>query len=235
MRAATRAVTRASTARRATARRAVRTTARARVADGADGDATRRFVAPTEGATATLAAALARVTRAGDVVCLAGDVGAGKSAFARAFTRAATGDGAMDVPSPTYVVQQRYARARDDGVDVDHYDLYRLRDAAEIEGMVDLGESATRAVVVVEWAERLGRSTPKTRLEVRMRALRGDETATGEVVRGAPDAADAAEDAEGEDEDVDAAYVDDAARSVRFVGFGGDWAERIARISLERE
>jgi tRNA threonylcarbamoyl adenosine modification protein YjeE len=171
------------------------------------------------------------------VICLRGDVGAGKSAFARAFTRAATGDDGLDVPSPTYLVQQRYdAREGSDGgrgMRVHHYDLYRLRDASEIEAMVDLEESAESAVSVLEWSERLGRLTPETRLEVRVRAIGAGERACGEVVDDSGETASEEGDEEGdeEEEETDAAYVDVAARSFRFVGFGGDWADRIARIS----
>jgi len=220
---------RARARRRIAARRAARD----------DGDAARRFVAPNESATAKIARALARVAREGDVICLRGAVGAGKSAFARAFVRAATLDASRDVPSPTYLVQQRYDVDDDDdatrgGKSVHHYDLYRLRDEAEIEAMVDLRESAARAVSVVEWSERLGRLTPETRLEVRVRAIERGEDAEGEVVDGSDEAGDETEEEEEEDdeeEEVDAAYVDVAARSIRFVGFGGDWADRIARVS----
>ena len=175
------AIPRARARRRIAARRAARD----------DGDAARRFVAPNESATAKIARALARVAREGDVICLRGAVGAGKSAFARAFVRAATLDASRDVPSPTYLVQQRYDVDDDDdatrgGKSVHHYDLYRLRDEAEIEAMVDLRESAARAVSVVEWSERLGRLTPETRLEVRVRAIerrRGRARARSSMVR----------------------------------------------------
>ena len=229
-----RARRRAFAPRRASPRRA---STRAGAGARDDGDGGRRFVAPSEGATAALARALARVAREGDVICLRGDVGAGKSAFARAFTRAATGDDGLDVPSPTYLVQQRYdAREGSDGgrgMRVHHYDLYRLRDASEIEAMVDLEESAESAVSVLEWSERLGRLTPETRLEVRVRAIGAGERACGEVVDDSGETAseEGDEECDEEEEETDAAYVDVAARSFRFVGFGGDWADRIARIS----
>jgi hypothetical protein len=49
--------------------------------------------------------------RAGDVICLHGDVGAGKSAFSRAFVRAVARDPYLEVPSPTYLLQQIYGGA----------------------------------------------------------------------------------------------------------------------------
>jgi hypothetical protein len=75
--------------------------------------------------------------------------------------------------------------------------------------------------------------TPETRLEVRVRAIGAGGRACGEVVDDSGETASEEGDEEGdeEEEETDAAYVDVAARSFRFVGFGGDWADRIARIS----
>ena len=203
------------------------------------------YVCEDERATERLARALAGACRAGDVLCLRGRVGAGKSAFARAFVRATFGDATMDVPSPTYLVQQRY-----EGVvgsagaggrttpppttrEVHHYDLYRLSDEEEIRAMVDLDESVNRATSLIEWSERLGRLTPSERLDVYVSVAEKD--ATGVVVRGDADEDDEEDDDEvydDDDDEVDEAYVDKAHRSYRFVPNGGDWESRLAALKV---
>ena len=202
----------------------------------AGGEEGRTVVAETEAGTRAAARALAAASRLGDCVCLRGGVGVGKSAFARAFVRAVCEDETMDVPSPTYLVQQRYEGR--DGREVHHYDLYRLRDESEVEAMVDLGESARRATTLFEWSERLGTLTPRERLEVYVRAAEAGETFGDDVERaeGAEnEARDEDEEARDEDhdDDVDDAYVDNAARVFRFVAIGGDWASRLASVRFD--
>ena len=209
-----------------------------RLSASASSSSTRTVVAEDEDATRAVARALAAASRTGDCVCLRGAVGAGKSAFARAFVRAVCEDETMDVPSPTYLVQQRYEGR--DGREVHHYDLYRLRDEGEVEAMVDLGESARRATALFEWSERLGTLTPRERLEVYVRAAEAGETFGDDVERaeGAETVAcddDDDDEAYGhdEDDDVDDAYVDNAARVFRFVAIGGDWASRLASVRFD--
>jgi tRNA threonylcarbamoyladenosine biosynthesis protein TsaE len=202
------------------------------------------YVCEDERATERLARALAGACRAGDVLCLRGRVGAGKSAFARAFVRATFGDATMDVPSPTYLVQQRYegvvgsAGAGAGGRttppttrEVHHYDLYRLSDEEEIRAMVDLDESVNRATSLIEWSERLGRLTPSERLDVYVSVAEKD--ATGVVVRGGAEEDDEEdEEVYDDDDEVDEAYVDKAHRSYRFVPNGGDWESRLAALKV---
>jgi len=120
------------------------------------------FDAPDEGATQALAAALAVSLRPGDVVCLRGDLGAGKTAFARAAIRALTGDPDEEVPSPTFTLVQTYATPRGT---VWHFDLYRLPGPEEV---YELGwEDATvDGIVLVEWPDRLGWLLPARRIDV---------------------------------------------------------------------
>ena len=102
-----------------------------------------------DAATATLGLTLARTLQPGDIVVLEGDLGAGKTALARAVIRTLAGDATMDVPSPTFALVQPYDTARGP---VLHADLYRLGDPREVDelGLVDNPE----AIVLVEWAER---------------------------------------------------------------------------------
>lgn len=122
-----------------------------------------RRVLPTLEATEALAALVAALARPGDAVLLAGDLGAGKSAFARAFLRAAAGDAGLEVPSPTFTLVQSYETAR--GV-VHHFDLWRLDGPG---ALAELGwDEMIRDIVLVEWPDRLGDLWPEGALEVRL-------------------------------------------------------------------
>ena len=82
---------------------------------------------PDEAATAALAHRLAPALAAGDVLALRGDLGAGKTAFARSLIRALVGDDETEVPSPTFTLVQTYDTATGAGdAPVWHFDLYRL-------------------------------------------------------------------------------------------------------------
>ncbi len=102
-----------------------------------------------DAATEALGRELAAELNPGDLVILEGDLGAGKTALARAIIRALAGDQSMDVPSPTFALVQPYDTARGP---VLHADLYRLGDPREVDelGLLDNAQ----AVVLVEWAER---------------------------------------------------------------------------------
>lgn len=115
---------------------------------------------PDEAATAALAARLAALARPGDVIALKGELGAGKTAFARAFIRAR--GGGEDVPSPTFTLVQVYELG---DAAVWHFDAYRLRDPDEA---WELGiEDAFRdGISLIEWPERLGALVPRQRLEI---------------------------------------------------------------------
>jgi tRNA threonylcarbamoyl adenosine modification protein YjeE len=99
--------------------------------------------------TEHLAAALARVARRGDVLALDGPLGAGKTAFARAFIRALMGP-AEEVPSPTFTLVQSYDAP---GFTIWHVDLYRLEDAGELDEL-GLDEAFASGVTLIEWPAR---------------------------------------------------------------------------------
>jgi tRNA threonylcarbamoyladenosine biosynthesis protein TsaE len=119
-------------------------------------------------ATRQLAARLAAVARPGDLLCLVGDLGAGKTQFAKGF---AVGLGITDtVSSPTFVLMAEYeGRLR-----LFHLDLYRIDDAADALAGGLLDERQLEGVTLVEWAERLGRALPVSRLDVMIDGT-GDE------------------------------------------------------------
>jgi len=109
----------------------------------------RRFEAPTLADTQALAARLAAHLRAGDVVFLRGDLGAGKTAFAAGVLRALGHVGA--VKSPTFTLVEPYELA---AATLYHFDLYRLQDAGELELLGVRDYFAGEAVCLVEWPER---------------------------------------------------------------------------------
>ena len=127
------------------------------------------FFLPDEAATERLGAALARRLRPRDVVALQGGLGVGKTTLARAMLRAASGDPALIVPSPTFTLVEIYDTPA--GV-FWHFDLYRLE---EPEQVFELGWEEARAdgTALVEWAERLGALLPSERLTVTL-SLEGD-------------------------------------------------------------
>ncbi len=116
---------------------------------------------PDERATAALARRLAPLLRAGDVVALNGQLGAGKTAFARALIRALAGDD-EDVPSPTFTLVQSYDAS---GGRIYHFDLYRI---AHPDELIEIGweEALSDGIVLVEWPHRAGPLLPARRLEV---------------------------------------------------------------------
>jgi tRNA threonylcarbamoyladenosine biosynthesis protein TsaE len=113
-----------------------------------------------EEATAALAARIAALARPGDVIALEGELGAGKTTFARAFIRAR--GNTEEVPSPTFTLVQLYEIG---DVPIWHFDLYRLRDPEEA---WELGiEDAFRdGISLIEWPHRLGNLLPSRRLRI---------------------------------------------------------------------
>lgn len=112
-------------------------------------------------ATEALAARIAPLLRARDVVTLQGDLGAGKTAFARALLRELGVVG--EIPSPTFTLVQTYD-ARD--FPVAHFDLYRLKSADELEE-IGFADALADGAAIVEWPERAPSFMPKDRLALR--------------------------------------------------------------------
>jgi len=135
---------------------------------------TRRLALADEAATTVAAAALARTLRPGDVVLLAGPLGAGKTTFARAVIRTLT-SADEEVPSPTFTLVQTYETTAGP---LWHFDLYRLCDPEEV---FELGweDAVTGGIVLVEWPDRLGRLCPARRLELTLEPAAGADTETG--------------------------------------------------------
>ncbi len=126
------------------------------------GPLAREVAVPDPEAMRALGTVLARVAAAGDLVCLFGELGAGKTQFAKGF---GAGLGVTDiVSSPSFVLMAEYGGR----LPLFHIDLYRLAGggAALADGLLD--ERQADGVTLIEWADRLGPGLPAVRLDVRI-------------------------------------------------------------------
>jgi tRNA threonylcarbamoyladenosine biosynthesis protein TsaE len=111
--------------------------------------------------TAHLGRWLSGCLRPGDTVLLQGPIGSGKSHFARSVIQSWLGR-PEDVPSPTFTLVQTYGEG---DTEIWHADLYRLSHPDEV---IELGldDAFGRAVCLIEWPERLGRTAPALALHI---------------------------------------------------------------------
>lgn len=201
-----------------------------------------RLLVRSEDGMRSIATILATQTnlRPGDVYCLYGDVGAGKSVFSRAFIRAVMEDPYLAVPSPTYLLQNIYD---DMDVPIHHFDLYRLPAASSQHELarLDLPSSFARAVSLVEWAERLGAQVPPERLSIHIAVAQGQERMQGSNQQGGSAStksgwSDASSDRDAEEGGMHAdeeEYQDTRARHVSMHAHGALWEERLGMLLQE--
>lgn len=119
-----------------------------------------QFTLKNESATCILASQLAGLTEPRDIIGLVGDLGAGKTAFARAFITARGGD--SEVPSPTFTLVQVYECS---SISVYHFDLYRIEEPEEI---FELGieDAFAEGISLIEWPDRMDTYIPSERLDI---------------------------------------------------------------------
>ncbi len=115
-----------------------------------------------EQATRRLMIDIACAVEPGDLITLSGDLGAGKTTFARAFIRHIAGNAAIEVPSPSFTLMQTYELPR---FTIVHGDLYRLSGPGEL---VELGfdDLPDNAVTLLEWPDRAAGALPPDRLDI---------------------------------------------------------------------
>jgi tRNA threonylcarbamoyladenosine biosynthesis protein TsaE len=157
---------------------------------------TSRLVVPTAEAMRDLGRGLAGLLRAGDLLVLSGDLGAGKTTLTQGIGAGLQVRG--DITSPTFVIA-RVHPAVAGGPSLVHVDAYRLSSMAEVDDL-DLDATLAESVTVVEWGEGMVEELAADRLEIRLSRPHGS--------LGGPDAAPA----EG-----------DEPRTVRLRGFGARW------------
>lgn len=109
---------------------------------------------------------LGQLLQRGDLLCLEGDLGAGKTTFVQGIAR---GWGSLDeVSSPTFVLVNQYRRP--DGIDLFHLDAYRLGSLGEAEEL-DLDDMLAAGTLIVEWADRIRPLFPDERLWIHLQFL----------------------------------------------------------------
>lgn len=119
---------------------------------------------PDLAATNFLGAQIAKMLAPGDAVLLEGDLGSGKTTLARAILTAL--GVAEAVPSPTFTLVQAYNTPR---LAVSHYDLYRLKRAAELDEL-GLEEALETGAALIEWPERAQERLPAGALTIHLTA-----------------------------------------------------------------
>jgi tRNA threonylcarbamoyladenosine biosynthesis protein TsaE len=115
---------------------------------------------PDMTATIALGADVARALKAGDAVALEGDLGAGKTALARAILQAL--GVTEDVPSPTFTLVQRYETPR---LIVSHFDLYRIKTESELDEL-GFDDALDEGAALIEWPERAPHRIPDDALHI---------------------------------------------------------------------
>jgi tRNA threonylcarbamoyladenosine biosynthesis protein TsaE len=140
----------------------------------------RQVICPDPAATSALGRALAGAAMPGDLICLWGDLGAGKTHLAKAF---GAGLGVTDtITSPSFILMAEYAGR----LPLFHLDLYRLSSAADAlaGGLID--DRQALGVTLVEWPDRLAGALPVQRLDVEIEGA-GDAPRVIAVRAGTPD------------------------------------------------
>lgn len=130
-------------------------------------------ILPDPDATAAFAVQLGSRLTAGDTLLLQGDIGAGKTTFARALIQSRLGR-MEDVPSPTFTLVQTYSAP---DVEIWHCDLYRLGDPQEI-AELGLEDAFREAICLIEWPDKLGEMSPPGALTLTFAAQSDHHTLT---------------------------------------------------------
>ncbi len=131
--------------------------------------------------TDDLARAIAERLKPGDTLLLEGDIGAGKTHFARALIQSLQ-DSPEDVPSPSFTLIQSYDTRKGELL---HADLYRLNSSDEV---IELGlvDAFGELICLVEWPDRLGTDRPDMALTLHFRAGETDDARVIEAKSDAP-------------------------------------------------
>lgn len=126
------------------------------------------FRTSSPGETKKLAACFARAVKGGEIICLYGQIGSGKTVFVQGFAKAL---GTLGVPSSaSFALMKKYIGL----FKVFHFDLFRLN-SRDIDNLgLDECLAEQNAVVVIEWAEAAEKFLPRDRLEFHFKLLEGD-------------------------------------------------------------
>ncbi len=128
---------------------------------------------PSEKDTIALAHEIAKDVSAPTCIALFGNLGTGKTTFARAFIQSLVGEDTI-VPSPTFTIVQTYETAKGE---IAHFDLYRLSDPDELTE-IDFEEYTQNEITLIEWPEIAMDYLPKKRIEIHLSIENGTHIAT---------------------------------------------------------
>ena len=117
----------------------------------------RKILSNSEADTINFAKEIAKKASLGDIFCLHGDLGAGKTTFSRSFIQSLAGNG-TEVPSPTFTLVQTYETVK---FPIWHFDLYRLKNAEEIYEL-GLEDAIKSSVMLIEWPDNAANLIPNT-------------------------------------------------------------------------
>ena len=165
----------------------------------------------------TFAAALADHLRAGDLLILTGNLGAGKTTFTQSLGKAL--DVAGRITSPTFVIAREHP-SRSGGPALVHVDAYRLADGEELEDL-DLDSELDESITVVEWGAGMAEQLSSDHLDITITPV-WDEIAEGGKADDELVGAD--------DEDAPEDEPEDERRTVDLTGRGAAWAERMPAV-----
>lgn len=129
-----------------------------------------RFDSPSEECSLLFGRKIGELLRAGDVVALRGELGAGKTLLTRGIARGLGISPEIRVTSPTFTIINEYSG----GLLLHHIDLYRISGPDELETLPWQESLSGNAVAVIEWPERLDRLLPAKRWEIEL-AITGDD------------------------------------------------------------
>ena len=115
--------------------------------------------------TLELGRRIGRAAKPGDVLALVGDLGTGKTVLAKGVAEGLGAASAREVVSPTFVLCREYLDGR---LPLYHFDAYRLRGAADLEGIGASEIFGGDGLSLVEWADRAPQALPQDRLEVHL-------------------------------------------------------------------
>ena len=160
----------------------------------------------------TFAAALAEHLRAGDLLILTGNLGAGKTTFTQSLGKAL--DVAGRITSPTFVIAREHL-SRTGGPALVHVDAYRLADGEELEDL-DLDSELDESITVVECGAGMAEQLSNDHLDITITPVWDEDAENSED--------DESFDADDEDE------LEDERRTVDLTGHGADWAERLPKV-----
>ncbi|MBE7028084.1 MAG: tRNA (adenosine(37)-N6)-threonylcarbamoyltransferase complex ATPase subunit type 1 TsaE [Ruminococcaceae bacterium] len=128
------------------------------------------YITHNERETSLLARELAKTLKGGDVVCLFGDLGVGKTVFTKGICMELGTDDYIN--SPTFTIVNEY-EAKD--LDVYHFDMYRIEDTSELVEIGFLEYLSKKGICIIEWPENIYSELPKCRIDVKIERLSFDE------------------------------------------------------------